>query len=118
MLRRWALVLAVPAVMAAAACTVVVEPGSGTVPFNEPAGPVFTEPTTRVLDAGSLDQGVESVLQNDYKFDVDSVSCPSDEVVTVGNSFACQVNLGGDQVKQVEVTVKTTSGLYQVSQPH
>lgn len=112
MFRRWAALLVAPTVALLAGCTVVVEPKVDT----PPAAPLFAEPTSRVLDAANLDQGVQSVLENDYKINVESVICPPDEVVQVGNNFDCQALIDGEN-KQVTVTVKTIDGQYEVGQP-
>jgi hypothetical protein len=45
------------------------------------------------------------------------VSCPANEAVTVGNSFTCTATIGG-QTKHVQVTVKTTDGVYEVAEPN
>ena len=37
--------------------------------------------------------------------------------VTVGNSFTCTATVGG-QTKHVQVTVKTTDGVYEVAEPN
>lgn len=78
--------------------------------------PVPAQPTSRVLDGSSLNDGVKNILEDDYKLAVDDVTCPDDEEVVVGNSFTCTVTMSGEQ-KQVQVTVKTTDGQYEVGQP-
>jgi Domain of unknown function (DUF4333) len=71
---------------------------------------------TKVLDTASVQNGVKSILQNDYKINVGSVTCPSNPEVKVGNVFTCQVTVDGQQ-KSVQVTVKTSDGQYEVAQP-
>jgi hypothetical protein len=97
----WTIVVLVVVVAAAVAVLGFVWPGW----FN-----------TKVLDTSTLESGVKGILQNDYKINVSTVTCPADPEVKVGNVFTCQATIGGQQ-KQVQVTVKTTDGLYEVSQP-
>jgi hypothetical protein len=70
----------------------------------------------KVLDQTAVQDGVSNILKNDYKLNVSSVSCPANESVTVGNSFTCTATIDGQQ-KQVQITVKTSDGQYQVAQP-
>lgn len=72
---------------------------------------------TKVLDTSSVQNGVKSVLQNDYKLSVGTVTCPASPEVKVGNTFTCQATVNGQQ-KQVQVTVKTSDGQYEVAQPN
>ncbi|HKN96808.1 MAG TPA: DUF4333 domain-containing protein [Pseudonocardiaceae bacterium] len=97
----WSIVVAVVVIAAAVAVLGFVWPGW----FN-----------TKVLDTASLENGVKTVLQNDYKINVGSVNCPSDPEVSVGKVYQCHVTVGGQQ-KEVDVTIKNTDGLYEVSQP-
>ncbi|HEX5401246.1 MAG TPA: DUF4333 domain-containing protein [Pseudonocardiaceae bacterium] len=97
----WTIVVLVVVVAAAVAVLGFVWPGW----FN-----------TKVLDTSTLESGVKGILQNDYKINVSTVTCPSDPEVKVGNVFTCQATIGGQQ-KQVQVTVKTADGLYEVAQP-
>lgn len=97
----WSIVVAVVVIAAAVAVLGFVWPGW----FN-----------TKVLDTAALENGVKTVLQNDYKINVGSVNCPSDPEVSVGKVYQCHVTVGG-QPKEVDVTIKNTDGLYEVSQP-
>ena len=47
---------------------------------------------------------------------VSGVTCPEGQEVEPGNSFQCQVQLGG-QAKTVTVTVKNAEGVYEVGHP-
>ena len=71
---------------------------------------------TKVLDTSTLENGVKGILQNDYKINVSTVTCPSSPEVKVNSSFNCQATIGGQQ-KNVKVTIKSSDGLYEVSQP-
>ncbi|HEX5113839.1 MAG TPA: DUF4333 domain-containing protein [Pseudonocardiaceae bacterium] len=97
----WSIVVAVVVIAAAVAVLGFVWPGW----FN-----------TKVLDTASLENGVKTVLQNDYKINVSNVTCPSDPEVSVGKVYQCHVSVGGQQ-KEVDVTIKSTDGLYEVAQP-
>jgi hypothetical protein len=97
----WTLVVVVVVIAAAVAVLGFVWPGW----FNK-----------QVLDTSSVQDGVKNILQNDYKINVSTVTCPPDPEVKVGNTFYCQATIGGQQ-KQVQVTVKTTDGQYEVGQP-
>jgi uncharacterized protein DUF4333 len=118
-IRRWALLMVLPATMLLAGCTVVIEsPGSSPAPPSSTvSSPSVDEPPAGGMDATTLDQGVQGILENDYKVDVESVNCPPDEPAEVGNVFDCDATIDG-AVKRVSVTIKSTSGLYEVSQPH
>jgi hypothetical protein len=97
----WTLVVVVVVIAAAVAVLGFVWPGW----FNK-----------QVLDTSSVQDGVKNILQNDYKISVSTVTCPTDPEVKVGNTFYCQATVGGQQ-KQVQVTVKTSDGQYEVGQP-
>jgi hypothetical protein len=97
----WTIVVIVVVVVAAVAVLGFVWPGF----FN-----------TKVLDTSSVENGVKNVLQNDYKINVSTVTCPSSPEVKVGNVFYCTATIDGAQ-KQVQVTVKTSDGQYEVAQP-
>jgi hypothetical protein len=70
----------------------------------------------KVLDSSAVQDGVKGILQNDYKLNVSSVSCPADEAVTKGNSFTCTATIDGQQ-KSVQITVQDDAGHYEVAQP-
>lgn len=97
----WSIVVAVVVIAAAVAVLGFVWPGW----FN-----------SKVLDTATLENGVKGILQNDYKINVSAVTCPATPPVKVNYSFDCQATING-QTKQVQVTVKTTDGLYEVAQP-
>lgn len=97
----WGLVVALVVIAAAVAVLGFVYPGW----FN-----------SKVLDQASVQDGVKRILQDDYKVSVSTVSCPSTMDVKVGNSYTCNVVVGG-QTKQVQITIKTADGQYEVAQP-
>jgi hypothetical protein len=76
-----------------------------------------------VLDQAALqgDDGVKKILVDEYKVEnVESVTCPADQEVKQGNKFDCQVKIGGDEPKEVTVTITVTNeenAEYQVSLP-
>jgi hypothetical protein len=71
---------------------------------------------SKVLDTTSVQNGVKQILQDDYKINVNAVTCPNNMDVQVGNTYSCQVTIGG-QPKSVQITIKTTDGQYEVAQP-
>jgi hypothetical protein len=97
----WTIVVVVVVLVAAAGILGFVWPGF----FN-----------TKVLDTAAVEQGVQRVLQSDYHYSVSGVTCPSSPQVKVGNVFYCTATIQGQQ-KQVQVTVKTADGQYEVAQP-
>jgi hypothetical protein len=97
----WTLVVLVVVIAAAVAVLGFVWPGW----FNN-----------KVLDTSALENGVKGILQNDYKINVSTVTCPTDPAVKVGNVYHCTASINGQQ-KDIDVTIKTTDGLYEVSQP-
>ncbi|MEU6131061.1 DUF4333 domain-containing protein [Saccharopolyspora sp. NPDC047091] len=69
------------------------------------------------FDADGLQRGVEQTLRDSYHLGtVESVSCPAGQEVVAGNRFDCQVTLGGG-TKPVSVTVRDSSGIYEVGYP-
>jgi hypothetical protein len=72
--------------------------------------------TQKVFDNSTVQTGIQQILHDDYKLPVSSVTCTGTHPVKVGSTFSCTAVIGG-QSKQVQVTVKTADGLYQVSQP-
>jgi hypothetical protein len=109
---RTALIAAASISLLMTACTTTIVPVQV---VTVPAAPVPL-PTEKVLDGPSLNSGVRSVLEGDYKITVDEVTCPNDEQPIVGNSFTCTAVISGQQ-KQVPITVKTADGKYEVGQP-
>ncbi|MDQ3790622.1 MAG: DUF4333 domain-containing protein [Actinomycetota bacterium] len=77
----------------------------------------------KVLDQAALegDNGVKQVLVDEYKMtDVESVSCPADQEVKQGHKFECTVKIGGDEPKDVKVTITVVNeenAQYEVSRP-
>lgn len=70
-----------------------------------------------VFDAGSVQQGVQQTLRDSYHLGtVESVRCPAGQVVEPGRRFDCSVQLGGAR-KSVSVTVRDSSGIYEVGYP-
>ena len=78
---------------------------------------------TKVFDQAALqgDDGVKKILVDDYKVDnIESVSCPADQEVKQGNKFDCTVKTGGDDAKELTVTITVTNeenAEYQVALP-
>jgi hypothetical protein len=97
----WAIVAVVVVLVAAVAVLGFVTPGW----FNK-----------KVLDQTAMQDGVSNILKTDYKLNVTGVTCPANESVSVGNTFTCTATIDGQQ-KQVQITVKTSDGQYQVAQP-
>jgi hypothetical protein len=97
----WTLVVVVVVIAAAAAVLGFVYPGW----FN-----------TKVLDTSSVQDGVKRILQDDYKVSVSTVSCPSNMDVKVNNVYICKATVSG-QTKDVQITIKTSDGQYEVAQP-
>ncbi|WP_199442024.1 DUF4333 domain-containing protein [Umezawaea beigongshangensis] len=72
---------------------------------------------TKVFDTTSVQNGVVSILKNDYKIDdVESATCPAEQEVKPGATFECTAKVGGED-KKVKITVKTDDGEYEVGQP-
>ncbi|RMI32314.1 DUF4333 domain-containing protein [Nocardia stercoris] len=70
------------------------------------------------LDDHAVAQGVQKVLKDSYGIDdVQSVSCPSGQKVTVGNTFTCSLKVGGEQ-KTVTIKVTKDDGTYEVGRPN
>jgi flagellar basal body-associated protein FliL len=78
---------------------------------------------TKVFDKAALegDDGVKKILVDDYKVqDIESVTCPADQEVKQGNKFDCTVKVGGDEPKDLKVTITVTNeenAEYQVALP-
>lgn len=71
---------------------------------------------SKVLSQGAVQDGVKHILQDVYKINVGTVSCPQTMDVVVGNTYTCQATVSG-QSKQVLITVKTSDGQYEVAEP-
>jgi hypothetical protein len=72
--------------------------------------------TQKVFDDSLMQTGIQQILHDDYKLNVSGVSCNGVHDVKVGSQFSCTATIDG-QPKQVQVTVKTADGLYEVAQP-
>ncbi|PPK68476.1 DUF4333 domain-containing protein [Actinokineospora auranticolor] len=71
----------------------------------------------RVFDASAVEDGVRSILEENYRVDgVGEISCPEDQPVVKGYSFRCDVRINGAR-KTVVVTNRDTEGEYEVSLP-
>lgn len=73
-------------------------------------------PKTTVLDTAGVEDDVANVLEKDYGERAVNVNCPSDEQAVVGRVYTCTVSVGG-QTKHVQITVRTTSGTFEVGAP-
>ncbi|UVS79046.1 DUF4333 domain-containing protein [Actinokineospora sp. UTMC 2448] len=75
----------------------------------------------RVFDNTAVQDGVKTVLVNDYGADdgkIESVSCPEGEPVTKDHRFTCKVKYDGQEF-QVDITVRDESnGQYEVANPN
>jgi hypothetical protein len=70
----------------------------------------------KVLDQNAVQAGVVKILKERYQEDATEVKCPADKEVKVGNSFTCDLKVGGE-ARTVTITVKTESDAqYEVSQ--
>ncbi|MBY8874505.1 DUF4333 domain-containing protein [Micromonospora sp. PLK6-60] len=70
----------------------------------------------KVFDTAALQQGVLSVLREDYQLDADLVACPPGRSVTVGSSFSCSAQVAGAPAT-VTVTVLSRDGRFEVGRP-
>lgn len=70
----------------------------------------------RVFDTAAVQQGVLSVLRDDYQLDADLVTCPPGRMVTVGSRFSCSVQVAGVP-RTVTVTVLSPDGRFEVGRP-
>jgi len=70
----------------------------------------------KVFDSAAVQDGVKTILHDDYQLDVSSVSCPSGQEVKTGATFTCTATISGQQ-KQVQVIVRSDDGKYEVAQP-
>jgi hypothetical protein len=72
---------------------------------------------TKVFDNTAVQTGVTKILTENYKINgVKDVVCPADKEVKDGITFECTASVAGKTVK-VPVTVKGSSGDYQVGAP-
>ncbi|WP_227982440.1 DUF4333 domain-containing protein [Nocardia spumae] len=70
------------------------------------------------LDNKAVQDGVQKVLKDSYGIDdVESVSCPSGQKVSVGGTFDCTLEVGGEQ-KKVTVKITKDDGTYEVGRPN
>lgn len=73
--------------------------------------------TTKVLDQAALQNGVRSILQNDYRLtNVAEVVCPPNQKVLPGRDFDCVVRINNAPA-QVRVLIQTKDGRYTVGRP-
>ncbi|MBM0232299.1 DUF4333 domain-containing protein [Micromonospora sp. STR1_7] len=70
----------------------------------------------KVFDTAALQQGVLTVLRDDYQLDANNVACPTGQSVTVGSRFSCSAQVAG-LPKTVSVTVKSPDGRFEVGRP-
>jgi len=80
-----------------------------------------TPPDARVFDAAKVAKGVEQILTaappaGYGKSDVTDVTCPPDQPVKTGSTFVCNMLIDG-QKRSVTVTVKDSTGVYEVGVP-
>ena len=72
---------------------------------------------TKVLNASSVQDGVQKILTDTYKVtDVSKVSCPAGQEVTNGGTFTCRATIAGKDT-DVKVTITDDNGTYQVGRP-
>ena len=71
---------------------------------------------TRTFDSAAVEDGVRRILVQEYGLQVDAVSCPPDQPVEPGARFTCTATADGEQT-QVEITVRTEDGEYEVARP-
>jgi len=72
---------------------------------------------TKVLNASSVQDGVQKMLTDTYKVtDVSKVSCPAGQEVTNGGTFTCRATIAGKDT-DVKVTITDDNGTYQVGRP-
>jgi hypothetical protein len=72
---------------------------------------------TKVLSQDAAQEGVKTVLENDYGAeDVQNVQCPKDKEIKKGDSFTCTATVSGAN-QQVKITFLDDDGKYEVGQP-
>ncbi|WP_028935879.1 DUF4333 domain-containing protein [Pseudonocardia spinosispora] len=73
--------------------------------------------TTKVLDQAALQNGVRTILQNDYRLtNVAEVVCPPNQKVLPGRAFECVARINNAPA-QVRVLIQTKDGRYTVGRP-
>jgi Domain of unknown function (DUF4333) len=73
---------------------------------------------TKVFDQAAVQNGVRSVLINDYRLrDVGEVLCPAGQRVVPARDFICVARVNNSPA-QVRVVIRDSSGQYQVSRPN
>ncbi|MFD6568699.1 DUF4333 domain-containing protein [Micromonospora profundi] len=70
----------------------------------------------KVFDAAAVQQGVLTVLRDDYQLDADNVACPTGQPVEVDSRFSCSAQIAGAP-KTVTITVKSSDGRFEVGLP-
>ena len=81
-----------------------------------PPGPVAVNDYYLTAENTTLGIGMPGVLTNDYKLKASDVKCPDSQPVKAGSTFTCTVSVDGAQ-KNVQITVKSDDGHYEVGQP-
>jgi hypothetical protein len=72
---------------------------------------------TKVLNASSVQDGVQKILTDTYKLsNVSKVSCPTGQEVKNGGTFTCKATIAGKDT-DVKVTITDDNGTYQVGRP-
>jgi Domain of unknown function (DUF4333) len=71
---------------------------------------------TRVLDAAAVQDGVRTILTQDYGLEVESVTCPEGTEVQTDVTFECTAVVDGQQVA-VPIKITSTDGNYEVGRP-
>lgn len=71
---------------------------------------------SRVYDVPALQNGVLTVLRNDYRIAAEAVACPPEVPVTTGLRFSCNALVEGRQ-QPIEVRVLDAGGRFEVVQP-
>ena len=73
---------------------------------------------TEVLDQAAVQNGVRSVLVNDYKLrNVGEIACPQDQQVLPARDFICTATVDNAPA-QIRVVIRDSSGHYLVSRPN
>ncbi|TYB95408.1 DUF4333 domain-containing protein [Micromonospora sp. WP24] len=70
----------------------------------------------KVFDTAALQQGVLTVLRDDYQLDANNVACPTGQSVKVEHRFSCSAQVAGVP-KTISVTVKSSDGRFEVGRP-
>jgi hypothetical protein len=71
---------------------------------------------TRVLDAAAVQDGVRTILTQDYGLEVESVTCPEGTEVQTDVTFECTAVVDGQPVA-VPIRITSTDGNYEVGRP-